>query len=399
MEAFESALDALGRLAETPERVAEKIDLHFALRDALFVVNEHAAILPHLERAEALAQQIGDRRRYLLAALYMCGFYWQQGRTERALERGQVALRLADEFGDRELAAMARYRLGPVLINLGDFRSAAAMLGEALAILDNEKGRNLFRFGGLVFVFASSFRAWALAELGEFAAAEQAGLRGMQLAESAEQGYSISVVSFGLSYAFLYRQQWDAAIAVLQRGMEQVDVHGISATIGWIAVKLAYAYVMTGRQTEAVTLLERAQDPINLSATPDAGLHVWIANTYLIMGAVSEAIASAERALQIAQRGGERASEAWALCLQGKVALQERQADAAAALFRAALALAEVLGMRPLALHCHRGLGAAAVLAGRQAEAEAETAAALALGEELGVMAPAGEVTLSQPGP
>jgi class 3 adenylate cyclase/tetratricopeptide (TPR) repeat protein len=386
MEAFETALDALGRLPETTERVAEKIDLHFALRDALFVVNEHAAILPHLERAEALAQQTGDRRRHLLAALYMCGFYWQQGQTERALERGQIARRLADELGDGELAATARYRLGPVLIALGDFRAAAAILGEALVMLDNEEGRNLFRFGGLVFGFASSFRAWALAELGEFAEAEQVGLRGMQLAEDAQQGYSISVVSFGLSYPYLYRQQWDVAIAVLERGMEQVDVHGISATIGWIATKLAYAYAATGRKAEAVRLLERAKEPGNLSALEDAGVKIWIADVYSMVGEIDQATAWLERGLEIARRGGERASEAWALHLHGKIALKDRQPDAAAAFFRAALGVASTLGMRPLQLHCHRGLGAAARLAGRQSEADYEFAAALALGEELGVM-------------
>jgi len=399
LEAFETALNALGRLPETPERVAEKIDLHFALRDALFVLGEHAAILPHLERAGTLAQQIGDRKRQVLAALYMCGFCWQQSQTERALEQGKIAQRLADELGDNELAAIARYRLGPILINLGEFRAAAAVLGEALAMLDSDESRALFRFGGLVFAFASSFRAWALAELGEFAAAEQVGLRGMQLAEDHEQGYSISVVSFGLGYTFLCRKLWEPAIAVLERGMEQVDVHGISATIGWIAVKLAYAYAVTGRIAEALAVLERAKDPSNLSATPDAGVQVWIANVYSAIGAADEATAWAERALQIARRGCERGSEAWALRLQGEIALKDRQPDAAVDLFRASLSIARALGMRPLQLHCHCGLGAVARLAGHQAEADAEFATALTLGEELGIRGPAVETTPAQQSP
>jgi len=386
VEAFETALAALAHLPETPERMAENIDLRFALRDALFVVNEHAAILPHLQHAEALAQQLGDRRRYVLAVLYMCGFYWQQGRIGEAIEHGRTARRLADEHGDRRLGAIARYRLGPNLIGLGDYREAAAVLGEALAMLDNDGCRHLFRFGGLVFAFASSFRAWALAELGEFALAEAVGVRGMKLAEEAQQGYSISVASFGLAYTYLYRRQWTAAIAVLERGMEQADVHGVSATVGWIAAKLAYAYAMTGRHDAAMKMLDRAKHPGNLSATPDAGVQVWIADVYAMLGAAGEAAQWLARALELARHGRERGSEAWALRLQGEFALRDRRAEAAADCFGAALAIAESLGMRPLLLHCYRGLAEAARLAGHSAAAAAETAAAQTLGAELGIL-------------
>jgi len=260
------------------------------------------------------------------------------------------------------------------------------VLGEALAALDNDAGRALFRFGGLVFAFASSFRAWALAELGDFGMAEKVGLSGMQVAEDAQQGYSISVMSFGLAYGLIFRRQWDRAIAVLERGMELVDVHGIAATIGWIASKLAYAYAAAGRIAEAKAMLERVVDPKVLGATKDGGIRVWIAATHLTIGETDAAGEWAEQALQIARSGNERGSEAWASRVLGEIALQRGQGGAAATAFRAALDIAEALGMLPLARHCHRGLGAAARLAGRQAEAEIEFAAALALGDKLGIV-------------
>lgn len=385
LEAFGIAIDALGRLPETQERVAAHIDLLFELRDALFVVNDMFSILPHLERAESMARQIGDRRRHVLATLYLCAFFWQQGRTEEALERGTIALGLADQLGDTDISAMARYRLGTIYVTLGNFNAAAAVLDDALVKLDNEHGRALFRFGGLVFAFASSFYAWALAELGEFTKAEEVAKRGMLVAEQAQQAYSISVVSFGLAYPYLYRGQWHRAIPVLERGMELVDVHGIGATVAWIATKLGYAYASLGRAAESRAVMERAADLGGVGQTNDAGQHVWVAAALLTIGDTLAASERLEFALAVARRSSERSSEGWGMRLKGEIELAQGRHDAAIVAFRAALDIAVPLGMRPLAFHCHRGLAAAARIIGDVAMTESEAMAASALGAELDI--------------
>ena len=55
----------------------------------------------------------------------------------------------------------------------------------------------------------------------------------------------------------------------------------------------------------------------------------------------------------------ERGNEAWALHLLGEIAAQHDPPDVATAEahYRAAMALATELGMRPLVAHCHLGLG------------------------------------------
>jgi hypothetical protein len=53
--------------------------------------------------------------------------------------------------------------------------------------------------------------------------------------------------------------------------------------------------------------------------------------------------------------------------------------------------------MLPLALHCHRGLDAAMRLAGCEAEAESELAAALALGKKLGIEEPEVKFATTRP--
>jgi hypothetical protein len=67
----------------------------------------------------------------------------------------------------------------------------------------------------------------------------------------------------------------------------------------------------------------------------------------------------AERALTSSRERQERGFEAWALRLLAEIVGAPGSPRSAAAedLYRQALALAERLAMRPLAAHCHLGLG------------------------------------------
>ena len=157
LEAFQDALAALEYLPETPQTIAENIDLRFELRDAHLVLSEMASILLHLKQARALAERIGDRQRMALAALYESGFHWIQGEHHLAVELGLRGLAAAEELDRWELRGLAHYRVGTALLFLGEHITAANHLRKSVAALDHEEGRTLLRFGGLVFAFIASF--------------------------------------------------------------------------------------------------------------------------------------------------------------------------------------------------------------------------------------------------
>ena len=149
LEAFQGALAALEYLPETPRTIAENIDLRFELRDAHFVLSEMASILPHLEKAQVLAERIGDRERMALAVLYKSGFHWVRGEHHLAVETSLRGLAAAEELDSWELRGLAHYRVGTALLFLGDHIAAADHLRKSVATLDHEAGRTLRRFGGL----------------------------------------------------------------------------------------------------------------------------------------------------------------------------------------------------------------------------------------------------------
>ena len=85
----------------------------------------------------------------------------------------------------------------------------------------------------------------------------------------------------------------------------------------------------------------------------------WLGEAHLREGRLDAARDLAQEANSLAVRSQERGHEAWSLHLLGAIVSRGDSAhrDEAAAYYRAALALAGELGMRPLAAHCHFDLG------------------------------------------
>jgi predicted ATPase/class 3 adenylate cyclase len=384
LEALQGALIALDRLPETTEAIAENIDLRLELRDAHFVLNEMTAILPHLEKARALAERIGDHRRQALIALYESGYHWIEGKYQLAVEAGARGLSTAEQLQSWELEGLAHYRIGCALLYFGDYFGAADHLRKSVAILDHEAGRKLFRFGGLPLAFSASFLAWTLAELGEFAEAETVGLMGLDLATQANHAYSISVASFGLGHVRLRQGCFADAIRILEQGYEQTKLHNAEAAVDQIAIRLIYAYSRVGRIEEARALGQAANPEL---VRLKSAAHFWPSVMALQTDRIDAALRATHEAYRSADLRGERSTVGWLEHMLGDLAVCTDPADASTAAehYRAAAAIASDLGMKPLLTECHFGLGQVVRKAGRAQEAKAEFEAALELAESMGL--------------
>src|SRR5829696_7442649 len=95
---------------------------------------------------------------------------------------------------------------------------------------------------------------------------------------------------------------------------------------------------------------------------------------YQLSGRPPPTRARAAEALDLSRRHQERGYEAWALRLHGEIAAQAEPpaVEQAEGYYSEALTGAEELGMRPLAAHCHLGLGTLQQRLGRDAQANAE---------------------------
>ena len=123
---------------------------------------------------------------------------------------------------------------------------------------------------------------------------------------------------------------------------------------------LGYAYALSGRLPEGVALIEEAlADPEATGTTQHPLLRAYLGEAHLIAGHGDDAVAVARRAIDLAHRQKERGNEAWVLRLLGAIATHDDPPalQSAEGHYTPALARADELGMRPLAAHCHLGLG------------------------------------------
>jgi tetratricopeptide (TPR) repeat protein len=310
------------------------------------------------------------------------------GDPERALELAQRALVLATAHGDVSFQALASQRLGVVAQTMGEYRRAADRLRQAVEGLQGDRRYERVEVNVGTFVFGEDRLAWCLAELGEFAEAMAHADEVGRVARELDDPRSLVVANRSLGLVSLRRGDLVQAVPPLERSVELCRVTPAPFLLDVSAAWLGYAYTLSGRLPEGVALLEEAvADP---AATGRANHPLFLAHlgeAYLLASRPNDATAVARRALDLAHRQKERGNEAWILRLLGEIPAHTDPPDVQSAEghYRQALARADELGMRPLAAHCHLGLGKLYLRTGKREQAREHLTSATTLYREMGM--------------
>jgi tetratricopeptide (TPR) repeat protein len=235
-------------------------------------------------------------------------------------------------------------------------------------------------------------RTWlsvCLVEQGEFAAALPLAQEGVRLAEAANRPWDLSIAHLWLGYLHLRRGDRERAVLACERGLLSCQAATLSYLFPFAASYLGYAYALCGRSTEALPLLEQAVERADAmgQVAGQARRVALLSEGYLLAGRQEDAMDTARRVVTLTQRHQERGNEAWALRLLAEIAAHADppDVDQAETHYRQALALAVELGMRPLAAHCHLGLGTLYRNIGRDEDAPTELATAAELYRAMGM--------------
>jgi DNA-binding NtrC family response regulator/tetratricopeptide (TPR) repeat protein len=355
---FEQALTALTHLPEDADTLATAIDVRLAVRSALLQLAELPSIGRYLREAERLAEALGDRRRLAWVWTYMTIAHLFDGDPDAALAVGERALALAEDVGDLGLRASARTPLAHACRERGDFRRALTLFGQAIDALSGDLVRERLGQAMPPAFYARSMAAFCLAEVGDFAEAERLATEAATQTRTLDLPFGLALAHIALGHVRLVEGRLPDALAALVVALEVIEARGLPTWFPWAAAVHGYALTLSGRVDDGCARLERAVE--RAEALPFRFGHTqwvaWLAHAHLLAGRIDEARRLGQQALALGRGRGERGYEAWTLHILGEVEAQAGSAPAAQVYYRQALALADQLGMRPLAERCRRVL-------------------------------------------
>jgi predicted ATPase/class 3 adenylate cyclase len=381
---LERALTASTHLSETREVIEQAIDVRLELRNAIYQLGEVERGMTHLRDAKSLAERLGDKARAGMIAHYLATGFWMMGHADQAQESARHALAIAEDTENDALRIIARGLLGRIHHADGDYRRAAAILRDVLAAGVETA------LGGLnpLVTVSTTYLAWALAELGEFAEARRRTEESLRHAQTLRNPLGLIMAYMGLGMVHVRQGNAPAAVPVLEAGLQTCHTFGLTAlTFHGIAASLGAAYALTNRTAEAIPLLRHvAAQATSMKLVSDHLLGaIPLGEVLLATGHIEEAEQLGTHALDLARRHGQRGHEAHALRLLGEIEALgiAAEGEAAKAHYADAINLAERLGLRPLVAHCHLGLGKLYRRTGQRDQAREHLTTATAMYREM----------------
>jgi class 3 adenylate cyclase/tetratricopeptide (TPR) repeat protein len=380
---FDQALEALLQYTDDGGAREEAFDIRLDLRSALIPLGEFPRIFETLHELESLAAQLGDRRRQGLVAALMAGAYPNLGRSDQASVYGERAREIAAESGDATIDILASTYLAASYYFLGEYQRSIDCGRRVVELLPRERSHESFGVAIRPAVFARGFLGWSLSEQGRFDEADAVAREALELAEAVEHPPTVVAGLLGMGTLHVRRGDVAQAIGPFERARELCQRHDIRLWRPVFASFLGYSLALSARFAEAESLLREALDEAAMMrlGSFDSQMIMWLSEAKLLMGAVDEAGALADDALQSTRDKLEAGFEGWALRLAAEVSTQRAPLDVRRAedLYGQALRRAEHLGARPLAARCHLGLGSLYRRAGKTHEAREHLATAAAL--------------------
>jgi tetratricopeptide (TPR) repeat protein len=379
---YDEAMAALERMPESAERMALGVDLRVGHGLVLLPLEDRERLLRCIAEAETLCERLEDPRRLAnVLALHTChAINWCD--PPEVLAAAERAHAVAERHGDREQRGAAAYLLAVAANLTGDASRSVAICRVLIESgLDQTGPGALFAPPREIMVRAALARS--LGELGELAEAERVAQEAVHLGTARRNPYALIVAL--MSQATLYMRQGDTdrALPAYARAVELGLETGFTQYHLTARGGAAVCRARQGAVAEAITELEQVGAEMQDTGT---GLGrplpaMWLAEAYLRAGRAREARAQVEVALTLTRAHGERLLEGWALCLQGAIAEQPATfaPEAGLTAYRAAIAIADAGGLRPLAAHAHRGAARLYVVTGQLEAART----ALACAEEI----------------
>jgi len=346
------------------------VEILVGLRSLLALDLRHAEADILLDRAQALAVDLGPEQR-LLIMVKRIRMLNTSGRVREATLVANQTRQGAGEIGHVGLQLAAMYFLGQTCFYTGRFSAGEATLTEAAQLLQDSADASDLAVGNTR-VMIPATRATMRGLVGRFNEAEQDVAQAMRIAIDRNVAYDLCFARFVAGAVQLQQRHLAEAEDAFRLGLEGAEHHALRALLPWLNVGLGHTLLLGGSTNAAIAALTEAHEVAKASGRV---LSQMSAATCLIAayggsGGLIPALRYAEEAVQVGARHTLRAFLVAALRNRGAaLAARETTRDAGIRSVRQALALARKLGTRPDIAHCLATLAAISDCSTEAAEA------------------------------
>lgn len=338
---YEQAIQALSHLPETPETLAQAIDLRLGLRVALGPASEYRRVLEVMDQVRDLAIRLGDAHR--IAQIEVSRSIGQSvlGMTRESVETGAAALALARALGDPATRLNAAYAYGQALWFAGELTLAEQIMTEHLHLARGALRLSSTGTSGTASVLMMVCLANTHSLLGDSDTALTLAGEAAEIAQQTGKPYDISYAHLAHGLAHLMAGDAARAAAALERALEVGRAAKIAVLLPSVARFLGPAWVAIGRREAALELTREAV----LASRGSGALTAWCGLAHAHALPETEALAQLEESAALALDLGCRPLAVLVLRRLGEVKLSRASGAEAVATLRQAHELAQQIGM------------------------------------------------------
>jgi hypothetical protein len=388
---YKEALGVLLKLPSTAENKKEQIELVLLIAAPERRVGYTEDVLPLLQKAEALAEELGDVRNRLAMRSLMGHYYiTKEGNSKLGWEYLESCSEHPDLIQDIELTTSNGLDLCVSSFMLGDYQRIIRIAPTIIGLIENSQTQAAF-YGRPFNPYSQISAYWGIVTglLGHFDKGEKLLLKGMSFAEEINHRATLGLTQ--MLYGMLLTGKGDGpkAITILKKAVNDLEESQSMLVVGLAWAYLGYAYWLTGEYWTALEYSEKG-----LKIQTDLGLrflrsfcHWCCGLAHFSLGNLEEAKMQAEQALKWSLANNEKHFQGRSRILLGRfLAKADRgQIEAAVGNIRQGISQFEELGTLPWSGWGYLWLGEVYSEAGRKEEALENLKKAEPLFREMGM--------------
>jgi tetratricopeptide (TPR) repeat protein len=388
--AFERARNLLPPAADDEDEALarRRLEIDIGLARAMFTFAPVDDLLADLEPMLPAAERVGDPESIATLHLLNALTRLQSGAkpTDPAVKRSLDRIdELGEQLHDPSLRAMPLALVGLTQVFSGSLRRGVTALEEAVPLMES-------RQNSIGAAFARGALAIGYANMGEFDKADEAARHASELAAS---GDLIAELDARIAQSMVHSQRGklEEAAPLALACVNRAEETGATACVMASSFVLGDVYHRQGRFAEARDALQRGTD-ISLIVDRKGWrptLQAWLGGAQSALGAEADD-EQWEEALATARSIENLVGEAGILMKRAEVRVRRGELDEASTDYAASTAILEAEGARPHLARTLRAWGDSISKAGKPDQAREKYQRALALFEEMGISAEAGEV-------